>query len=58
MLKFEVGSFVLLTERLDELTTICRAAGSVSEKECKAPLDQYEPGFEVAPYLFLFTTRN
>jgi hypothetical protein len=60
MLKIQVEILALLTTRLDELTMEIgmRRGGACLRKHFEAQLDQYEPGLKVAPYLFLFTTRN
>jgi hypothetical protein len=60
MLKVEVASLALLIRRLDELTTeIGMQRGGVGlRKHFEVQLDQNKPPLNVAPYLFLFTTRN
>ena len=58
--KIQVEILALLTTRLDELTMELdmRRDGACLRKHFDAQLDQYEPNLKVAPYLFLFTTRN
>jgi len=60
MLKIQVEILDLLTTRLDELTREIgmRRGEACLRKHFDAQLDQYEPSLKVAPYLFLFTTRN
>jgi len=60
MIRIQVEILALLTTRLDELTMEIgmRRGGVCLRKHFEAQLDQYEPGLKVAPYLFLFTTRN
>ena len=60
MVKIQVEILDLLTARVDELAMEIdmRPDGACLRKHFDAQLDQYEPSLKVAPYLFLFTTRN
>jgi hypothetical protein len=60
MVKIQVSILDLLITRLDELAMEIGMGpdGACLRKHFEAQLDQYEPGLKVAPYLFLFTTRN
>jgi hypothetical protein len=60
MVKIQVSILDLLTTRLIELAMEIgmRRSGACLRKHFGAQLDQYEPSLKVAPYLFLFTTRN
>ena len=60
MVKIQVSILDLLSMRLDELAMAIgmRRSGACLRKHFDAQPDQYGPSLKVAPYLFLFTTRN